>query len=226
MEKEVIPGGWVKLLRSSGDDLDIVNSARISFNKWHDQMEPGDDKLIDFLLRNRHGTPFEMVEFWFQVRAPITTIREWHRHRIASYNEISGRYIKMAPDSYVPAPEAVRVQKGKPGNYTFEPVQDANIEHGVVNIFDRVYSYCYNAYEDLLAMGVAKELARNVLNLGLFSEFRFKTNARSLMNFLSLRNAPNAMYEIRQYAEAMEEDFKAVLPVTYESFIKNGRVAP
>lgn len=223
---KVIPGGWVKLLDNMGTDLDIVNSARISFEVTHEQLEEGDDKLIHFLLKNRHGTPFEAVEFHFQVRAPITVVREWQRHRIASYNEISGRYVKMKKDNYIPEAKAIRVQKGKPGAYHYEPVNDMNVETLVQNVFDKTYEFCYAQYEFLLSQGIAKELARNLLNLGLYTEFRFKTNARSLMNFLSLRNADNAMYEIRKYADMIERIFKEVLPITHEAFVKYGRQAP
>jgi thymidylate synthase (FAD) len=223
--KEVIPGGWVTLLDSMGDDLDIVNSARISFNKKHEVFEEGDAKLIDFLLRNRHGTPFEMVEFKFQIRCPLTVAREWFRHRIASYNEISGRYVKQTSECYVPKMEDVRTQKGKPGNYYFE-ILDEEVAYQAIQLMMRSYEEAYEIYENLLNIGVAKELARNVLPQGMFTEFVFKTNARSLMNFLSLRNDERAMLEIRRYAEEMENDFRKVVPVTYESFVKHGRMAP
>ena len=132
----------------------------------------------------------------------------------------------MEFDNYLPAKDAIRVQRGKPGNYTFEPVNDEEVEANVVTVMEDTYENCYNAYEQLLSFGVAKELARNVLNLGLFSEFRFKVNARRLMNFLSLRNSKNAMLEIRKYAEAMEEEFKKVAPITHKAFIEHGRRAP
>ena len=223
---ETIPGGWVSLLNVMGDDLDIVNAARISFDKHHEQIKEGDDKLIFFLAKNRHGTPFEMVDFMFQVRCPLTVAREWFRHRIASYNEMSGRYVKMEKDVYLPALSAVRTQQGKPGHYTFESVDDGFAEDKCIEVMASAYNYAYDAYEELLEKGIAKELARNVLPQGMFTEFRYKTNARSLMNFLSLRNAPNAMLEIRKYAEEMEKMFAEKLPITYEAFIKTGRIAP
>lgn len=223
---ETIPGGWVALLNTMGDDLDIVNAARISFNKSHTELEEGDAQLIDFLLRNRHGTPFEMVDFMFQVRCPLTVAREWFRHRIASYNEVSGRYVVQENDNYIPNPENVRTQKGKPGRYYFEPIDDPERIRETIQTIEHCYNVCYNSYDRLLSIGVAKELARNVLPQGMFTEFRFKTNARSLMNFLSLRNAENAMWEIRQYAIAMEDMLQATLPATHASFVKHGRMAP
>lgn len=188
-------------------------------------MEEGDDKLIDFLLRNRHGTPFEIPVFRFQVRAPLTVFREWFRHRISSFNEVSGRYVKMDLDSYLPLPSAVRKQIGKPGNYKFVPMEFAKAEE-VLYHMNECYNNSYNCYERLLEMGVAKEVARSVLPLGLFSEMIYQANARSLMNFMSLRSAENAMFEIRQYSLAIEEFFKEILPITYDSFIKHGRLSP
>jgi thymidylate synthase (FAD) len=209
-----------------GDELDIVNAARLSYDKHVDSLGERDIGLLNFLLKHRHGTPFEMVEFMFQVRCPLSVAREWHRHRIASYNEVSGRYVKQTQDCYNPTPDAMRTQKGKPGAYTFEPIEDPYINQYCRDIMKDHYKECYEIYECLLENGVAKELARNVLPQGMFTEFRFKTNARSLMNFLSLRNAPNAMYEIRRYAEEMESMFAILMPHTHESFVKNGRVAP
>ncbi len=227
MRKEIesINGGWVELLGSFGTDLDIVNSARISFNKKHEKLEDGDDKLIHFLLKNRHGTPFEIPVFRFQVRAPLTVFREWQRHRISSFNEISGRYVEMQLDSYLPAPEQIRKQVGKPGNYRYEPIlgSDNNIATAILH---HSFNQSYKSYKDLLALGVAKEVARGVLPQNLFSEMIYQANARSLMNFMSLRSAENAMYEIRQYSLAIEEMFKEVLPITYEAFVKFGRVSP
>lgn len=225
-KREVIPGGWVKLIGSMGSDLDVVNSARISFNKTHEYLENGDPKLIHYLMKNRHGTPFEAIELHFQIRCPIFVTREWHRHRLASYNEISGRYTELEMDAYYPERDAIRKQVGKPGHYTYETVCDPVTEGQVFDCLAKAYKTAFESYQEMLRMGIAKELARVVLPVGLFTEFRYKTNARSFMNFLSLRNAPNAMYEIRKYAEAMEDDFAIIAPHTWEAFIKNGRTAP
>lgn len=227
MRKEIssINGGWVELLGSFGSDLDIVNSARISFNKKHEKLEEGDDKLIHFLLKNRHGTPFEIPVFRFQVRAPLTVFREWQRHRISSFNEISGRYVEMELESYSPSLENIRTQVGKPGNYHYEPLPE--LQAGECKRFmDWAFERSYDTYKILLQKGVAKEVARGVLPQNLFSEMIYQANARSLMNFMSLRSAENAMFEIRQYSLAIEEMFKNVLPITYEAFIKFGRVSP
>lgn len=223
---EGIKHGTVELISSSGDDLRIVNAARVSFNTRHATMQTGDDKLINFLMKHRHGTPFEMVDFTFCIKCPISVTREWHRHRIASYNEVSGRYVKLEPEFYVPEGEACREQQGKPGAYYYQPIQDTvNLVKGR-SLFMNQYAWAYKAYEELLDLGWAKEVARNVLPVGLFTQFFFKTNARALMNFLSLRNDERAMWEIQQYAKILEDMMQTVIPITHESFVKNGRVAP
>lgn len=224
--KEPYPGAEVKLLSSMGDDLTIVNSARVSFNKQKDVLEEADKKLLNFLVREKHGTPLEMVEFTFHIKAPITVIRELQRHRISSFNEVSGRYVKMELESYIPNPTAIRRQEGKPGHYTFIPIDDSDIEAETIRLMTDAYERCYDAYESILDMGVAKELARHVLPLGLFSTVRYKTNARSLLNFLELRNSAQAMWEIRKIAEVVEKYFSQVLPYTHAAFVQNGRVAP
>jgi thymidylate synthase (FAD) len=210
-----------------GDDLAIVNSARISLDNSSLELGNSDAKLLNFLMKNRHGTPFEAVEFHYQIRAPITVIRQIQRHRISSFNEVSGRYVEMKLEAYVPDHDAIREQVGRPGHYTYNtlPKNDIRADH-CVDVMIEAYDQCFNRYEELLDIGIAKELARNVLPLGLYSEFRYKTNARSLMNFLSLRNHPECMYETRKIAEAMEEMFKDIVPVTHSCFVKNGRIAP
>lgn len=226
LKRKVLSDGWIQLVDYMGGDIDVVNSARISYNKQHREMEKGDEGLINFLMQHRHGTPFEAIEFHFQIKAPLPVVREWQRHRIASYNEVSGRYVELALDSYIPDNGAIRTQVGKAGAYNYEKIEDENVRQHVKQLMQDTYDKCYESYKLLLDFGVAKELARFVLPQGLYTEFRFKTNARSLMNFISLRNADNAMYEIREYAKKIEESFSTVAPITCEAFIKNGRVAP
>lgn len=224
--KSVLNKGHVRLVDQYGDELRIVNFARASYGREKQTFEPSDAKLIEFLLKNRHGTPFEAVDFTFHVKAPITVAREWFRHRIASYNEISGRYVELEDDFYVPQPHRIRRQVGKPGAYTYERITDVDTKVKAVATMIEAYEACYSAYKTLLELGLAKDLARNVLALGLYTQFYFKVNARALMNFLSLRNAPSAMEEIQEYAEALEERMKESLPHTHAAFVKYGRVAP
>lgn len=225
MEIPVLDKGFVRLDDAMADDLSVVNSARVSFNKHHEIMEKGDDKLIAFLMKNRHGTPFEHNSFRFHVKAPIFVVREWQRHRISSYNEWSARYSELEPDFYVPDKKNWRIQTGKPGSYTFEIASDA-IYYANEPVMKSVYSYSWQAYKKMLSDGVAKEQARLVLPLAIYTQMYWTVNARSLMNFLSLRNADQAMWEIQQYAKAIEVYLKELMPATYQAFIENGRIAP
>lgn len=223
---EVIPGGWIRLIDVMGSDLSIVNDARQSYDVEHKELTKDDAGLINFLIKHRHGTPTEGVDFKFQIKAPLPVAREWMRHRFASYNEVSGRYVKQTLGFYHPDKAAIRTQVGKVGDYHYEEIKDSNIQHLTSQIFEDTYATAYANYEQLLDLGVAKELARNILPQGMFTCFMYKTNARSLMNFLSLRNDERAMYEIRKYAEALEKIFAKRLPLTYNAFIDNGRIAP
>ncbi len=223
---EVLPGGWIKLLGVMGTDLDIVNDARQSYDVEHKELTKSDTGLINFLVKHKHGTPIEGVEFKFQIQAPLPVAREVMRHRNSSFNEVSGRYVKQTLGFYRPAPEAIRTQVGKPGHYTYEEIKDEKVQEKVASLMNNSYNRAYEDYEELIELGVAKELARNVLAQGMFTKFSYKANARSIMNFISLRNAPNAMYEIRLYAEAIEKIFAEHLQLTYKAFVDNGRVAP
>jgi thymidylate synthase (FAD) len=224
-EMQVLDRGFVRLDAAEATDLSVVNAARVSFAVRHEEMEAGDDGLIRFLMRERHGTPFEHNMFRFHVKAPLFVVREWQRHRMASYNELSGRYKKFEnPEFYIPRPEHVRTQTGKPGEYTFERWQ-GNTKQFIAQL-ERHNQDAVDLYNYYVDNGVAKELARIVLPVSLYTEFYYTVNARSLMNFLSLRNAPAAMYEIAEYAVALEGFFGMHMPITAEAFRANGRQAP
>lgn len=218
--------GYVILEGCYGDDLSIVRAARQSTQRETETLGDAEVGLIDFLMRNRHGTPFEMVDFRFEVKAPIFVVREWQRHRIASYNEMSGRYVELPKEFYVPAPVNIRRQVGKPGAYRYEPFEDFEGARSAQKSIEWAYEAAWRYYRDLLALGVAREQARMVLPVGIFTRFTFKTNLRSLFNFVSLRSAPNAMAEIREYAVAIEELARHIVPVAWAAFEKNGRIAP
>jgi thymidylate synthase (FAD) len=207
------------------DDLSVVNGARVSFARRKEVMDDSDEGLIRFLMRDRHGTPFEHNSFRFHVRAPIFVAREWMRHRVNSFNEFSLRYARATEDFYLPEPDDVRSQVGKPGAYSFEPVS-AEVAETTREKLQEVYAAAYQTYEQLVELGVARELARCALPVGAYTEFYWTVNARSLMNFLSLRNAETAQREIRRYAEACETFFERLMPVTYAAFVASGRVAP
>jgi len=221
----VLDHGFVRLDDAMADDLSVVNGARVSFARHKDELDDSDQGLIRFLMRERHGTPFEHNAFRFHVRCPIFVAREWFRHRVGSFNEFSLRYARATDDFYVPEPEDVRTQIGKPGAYSFEPVSDELAETTREEL-RAVYEAAYRTYEQLVERGVARELARSVLPVGAYTEFYWTVNARSLMNFLSLRNSETAQREIRRYAEACERFLEEQMPVTYAAFVANDRTAP
>jgi thymidylate synthase (FAD) len=217
--------GFVFLDSSMADDLSVVNSARVSFAKKSDRISEAEIGLINFLMRERHGTPFEHNSFRFHIKCPIFVAREWFRHRIGSFNEFSARYSEVGDEFFSPNVSDVRSQVGKPGSYSFERMNIDDSEAAIA-IINKANDAAYRAYKDLIYMGVAKELARVVLPVSMYTQFFWTVNARALMNFLSLRNAPNAQIDIQRYAQDVERIFKGQMPITYEAWVKNGRVAP
>jgi thymidylate synthase (FAD) len=221
----VLDHGFVRLDDAMATDLSVVNAARVSFARRKEEMDESDEGLIRFLMRDRHGTPFEHNAFRFHIRAPIFVAREWFRHRVGSFNEFSMRYAKATDDFYVPEPEDVRTQVGKPGAYSFEPVDDALAERTREELRE-VYEAAFETYQRLVEAGVARELARAVMPVGAYTEFYWTVNARALMNFISLRAAETAQREIRRYADAVEQLFAQKMPVTHGAFVAAERVAP
>ena len=230
----------VELVRHSASDADVLFAARVS-TQGEATLESAssgaaagerDQGLINYLMRDRHGSPFEHNSLTFYVQAPIFVFREFMRHRIASYNEESGRYRELRPVFYVPGPERKLVQVGKPGAYDFEdgtPEQTAMVQ-------DEIKAVCtgaYESYQRMLAEGVAREVARAVLPVTLYSSMYVTMNARSLMNFLSLRTKREGtrfpsfpQREIEMVAEKMENLWVPLMPMTAATFSENGRVAP
>jgi len=230
----------VELVRSSAHDSDVVFAARVSTmgEQTLEEAASGaaagdkDKGLINFLMRDRHGSPFEHNSMTFYVQAPLFVFREFMRHRIASYNEESGRYREMRPVFYVPAPERNLVQQGKPGAYDFVPGTAEQTELAVAS-GKAVAEFAYAEYQRQLDAGIAREVARTVLPLSLYSSMYVTMNARSLMNFLTLRTKrPDSHFasfpqrEIEMVAEAMEELWKPLMPLTHAAFEAGGRVAP
>jgi thymidylate synthase (FAD) len=227
----------VELVKASASDADVLFAARVS-TKGEQSLDDVDSDasrsagLINYLMRDRHGSPFEHTSFTFFVRAPIFMWREHMRHRVASYNEESGRYRELEPVFYVPGPERNLVQQGKPGAYVFVPGTPE--QHSVVDA--QVRASCaasYAAYQTMLAEGVAREVARIVLPLTIYSSAYVTMNARALMNFLSLRTKREGSHfpsfpqrEIEMVAEKYEVEFERLMPLTYAAFQANGRVAP
>lgn len=217
--------GSIRLDAHMADDISVVNSARISFAKHVETISEADAALINFLMRERHGTPFEHNAFRFHVRCPIFVAREWFRHRIGSFNEFSGRYSEFAPEAYIPDVDDMRTQSGKPGAYTFEPLEEGVATDAIEHI-EVAYKAAFDAYNHMLLQGVAKEIARTVIPVGAYTEFYWTVNARSLMNFVSLRTNENAQREIQAFAQRIEYHFAEQMPITHRAFVDNGRVSP
>jgi thymidylate synthase (FAD) len=228
----------VELVRSSAQDADVLFAARVSTAGEQSleelQKDPERSKgLINFLMRDRHGTPFEHNSMTFFISAPIFVFREFHRHRAGwSYNEESGRYRELQPVFYVPSAERKLVQQGRPGKYEF--FEGTPEQHkAVTEAMEDAYRHSYARYQEMLAEGVAREVARAVLPVGLFSSMYATCNARSLMHFLSLRTKDERakvpsfpQREIEMVAEKMERQWAGLMPLTYEAFNTHGRVAP
>jgi thymidylate synthase (FAD) len=227
----------VELVKSSASDADVLFAARVSTAGEKSLEEVGADAgrsagLINYLMRDRHGSPFEHNQFTFYVSAPIFVFREFMRHRTFSYNEESGRYRRLEPVFYVPGTERKLVQEGKPGRYVFvdgSPEQHALVEETT----RRVCGEAYRGYLAMLEAGVAREVARGVLPVSIYSTMYATCNARALMNFLSLRTKREdstfpsfPQREIEMVAERMEEHFAAAMPLTHAAWNRNGRVAP
>ena len=227
----------VELIKHSASDSDVVWAARVSTKGEQSHEDLAADPsaaagLINYLMRDRHGSPFEHSSFTFFVQGPIFMWREHFRHRIASYNEESGRYKVLDPVFYVPGPDRKLVQTGKAGAYEFS---DGSPEqhHEVVSHTTAVCQAAYQAYQAMLDAGVAREVARIVLPLTIYSSAYVTMNARALMNFLSLRRKDADSHfpsfpqrEIEMVAEQYEAFFAELMPVTHAAFVANGRVAP
>lgn len=224
----------VDLIDHMGSDVSIARAAWVS-NYGKDIAEeahriPG---LINFLMRDRHGTPFEHNSFTFRISAPLFVFHEFQRHRIGwSYNEESGRYRVLDPVFYVPRPDRALRQIGKPGAYTFEPGSEMQQElTGVAH--EQVAMYAWAHYEEMIEEGVAREVARNILPVSLYKTMYATCNLRSLFSFLTLRWAHPLskqptfpLDEIQMVAKAMDAIGREKFPVAFAAFDVNGRVAP
>lgn len=224
----------VELVQHTGSDASIAAAARVSTGlDLSDYSEKENAGLINYLMKHRHGSPFEHNSMTFRISAPIFVFREFMRHRIGwSYNEVSARYKKMDPKFYVYPVERPLIQEGSSahpklvaGHPAMTPMVNHELEHA--------YRVAWKSYKTLLEDGVANEVARSVLPVGLYSEMYATCNARSLMSFLSLRvDAKESTFEtkpqweIEMVARKMESEFDRLFPATSESFTMNGRVAP
>jgi thymidylate synthase (FAD) len=215
----VLDHGFVRLVDSMGSDLSIVRAARVSYDAaWRAGDDTGSDqRLINYLWTHKHTTPFEAVEFQFEVMAPIFVFRQWHRHRTWTYNELSGRYRELPETFYVPDPETIGVQAvhNKQGR---QPGGDLDARRAEVERLRAACAESFAAYRKLLEAGWPRELARTVLPLSTYSHMFAKTNLLNLFKFLSLRGDAHAQYEIRVYAEAIERLIEPIVPVAFAAW--------
>lgn len=224
---DVLDHGFVRLVDHMGDDLSIVRNARVSYDaEWRAGQDQGsDDRLINYLYNNKHNTPFEAVTFTFDVKAPIFVLRQWHRHRTQSYNELSARYRPLPEEFYVPDPMKLGVQS--PDNKQMRIVGDElNKEQ-----LSKAEYYCHSirrsceesfkVYRNLIDGGVPRELARGVLPVNTYSHMFATVNLHNLFRFLSERLHEHAQYEIRVYAEAMLKLIEPIVPVATKAFKEN-----
>lgn len=239
----------VQLVRSLGNDVSVVESARVSTqgervldHEWSEAI--GQDRksgeisnqeagLINFLMRDRHGSPFEHNSMTFFLKVPMVVFWQMTRHRVGwSFNLESGRYRELAGEFYVPGRGRPLVQVGKAGAYEFTAGTDEQYQT-VMDELLNAYSQCWDSYQNMLDAGVCRELARLVLPYGVYYSGYVTCNARSLMHFLSLRTRSkdaavksSPQYEINRTADMMEAEWAKLMPVTHQKFVNNGRVAP
>jgi thymidylate synthase (FAD) len=208
----VLDHGFVSLVDFMGNDDSIVAAARVSL-LGKSKGQEADLKLLKYLYDNRHTTPFEMVEFKFHVRAPIFVIREWQRHRTWSYNEQSGRYMVFDIQRYTP--EFYRMQDAVNKQSSYGEIK---LPNHLIEKRDLIRTMTDELYEDMLAAGIAKEMARIDFTISTYSEFFAKVDAHNLLHFLRLRLGDSAQYEIRVYARAMMHLVSPIIPHTISLF--------
>lgn len=215
-ERAVLDHGHVRLVDAMGDDLSIVRAARVSYDAdWRTGENEGDDrKLLAYLLKNDHTSPFEAVTLTWDIKAPIFVLRQWHRHRTWSYNEVSARYTQLKDEFYVPDVDHIGTQSksNKQMRVITPATQVARLNAQVIG---EACAAAFTSYQLLLSTGCPREIARGVLPLNTYSHMFATVNLHNLFRFLKLRLHPHAQWEIRQYAEAMLEGIEPVVPVTY-----------
>ena len=210
----VLDRGFVKLVDFMGGDHSVVEAARVSFGEGTKGAKQ-DIRLIRYLLKHKHETPFEHSVFKFHVKAPIFVARQWFRHRIGSFNEISLRYVEYRDEFYIPQFMRKQAEKNKQASI-LEPVEESDV---LIEELREHYRMVKSFYDRLLEKGVARELARTILPMGTYTQFYWSVNARSLMNFVRLRADEHAQWEIQQYANIIACMFRALMPVTFKFFV-------
>lgn len=220
-EIKVLDHGLVRLVSSMGDDLSVVRAARVSYDaEWRTGEDEGKDaKLINYLMKNRHTSPFEMVTFTFEVKAPIFVFRQWHRHRTWSFNEVSARYSELPEEFYVPDLAQITTQSTSNKQMrTDEQNAQADLIQHEIRLSG---SAAFAQYRTLIERGCPRELARSVLPVGTYSHMFAAVDLHNLFRFLRLRLHPHAQYEIRVYASAMLQLIEPIVPVSVRAFLEH-----
>ena len=216
---EFVNSSRVQLIKTNASDIDVARAAWVS-NYGEDAREKDATKiqgLINYLYNNRHMSPFEHGSFTFFIECPLFVAREFHRHRTMSYNEVSGRYSELKPRFYIPPRERPLIQAGKVGAYNFTPGSDE--QYAIVrNRIEANSRAAWDYYQSMLDYGIAREVARDVLPLNLMTSFYATVNPRNLMQFLTLRDEDQALYEIRNVAVQMDAYFEEVMPLTHKAY--------
>lgn len=208
----------MRLVEMMGNDQAVVDTARVSFGGTS-KGPVADKKLLFYLMEHQHSTPFEHIVFRFHVKCPIFVARQWMRHRMASYSEVSARYTETPDEFYIPTEWRVPDTENKQGSIKSDKLENELLSREMKLICDE----SYNFYKRFLAKGVSREMARMVLPVNMYTQFYWAVNARSLMNFIKLRADTHAQLEIQKYAEAHATIFKEKCPWTYEAFTKFSR---
>jgi thymidylate synthase (FAD) len=217
----VLDHGYVELIERWGSDEDIIEAARMStgkgFQGWGTQEKPGDEKLMAYLWRNRHTSPFEQCGLTIEVQAPLMVFRDWHRHRTQSYNELSARYTQMPDLHYLPSAERIQAQskKNKQGS---EGVIPGDVKAEFLRRMKLEQEMIYDNYQWALDHGIAREIARLNTPVSRYSKMRASANLLNWLRFLGLRLDEGAQWEIRQYAEVLSSFIKELFPRTHELF--------
>ena len=209
---DVLDHGFVRLVDSMGSDLSVVRAARVSYDAaWRAGEDQGSDaKLLRYLWKNHHTTPFEAVAFTFEIKAPIFVFRQWHRHRTWSYNELSARYRELPEEFYVPRPEDIGAQSASSKQARVWTGATDEVSSGLIR---KSCEDAFEIYRGLLERGVPRELARSVLPVATYSHMFATVDLLNLLKFLTLRCDGHAQYEIRVYADAMRELIRPIVPV-------------
>ncbi len=220
---KILNDGFVSLVDMMGGDQRVLDAARVSTGSTS-KGESKDEGLINYLMEHKHSTPFEKIVFEFHVRAPIFVARQWFRHRIGSFNEESARYKELDFKTYIPEEfrkqSKINVQASSEEKFTMAENIDLSL------LLDEGYKNAYEIYKELLDKGAARELARLIMPVGVYTEFYWTVNFRSLMNFLTLRNSDHAQFEIKEYASTIDYmlSLKKDLKWSYNAFKKFGGV--